>query len=242
MVALARLCAVAAAAGLLPAAVPSARSVSPAPADPRFAVLANGVRMPRVLLGMGPWCNDPIRCPAPAKPCHDCYNDSSAAADIALAFSKGFAGIDTALGYGSQAGVGAAVRALPSRAAVFLQTKVPGCNGAPATCAAKTTADVEKDLQMLGLSYVDSVLLHGPPGPHGAACQSAAVSPNSLCPRRCVPLADGAGAAGQSCAAAVAQWGALEKLYAENKTRAIGETLGAPSSPPPPTSFWHPSD
>ena len=53
MVALARLCAVAAAAGLLPAAIPSARSVSPAPTDPRFAVLANGVRMPRVLLGMG---------------------------------------------------------------------------------------------------------------------------------------------------------------------------------------------
>ena len=32
--------------------------------------------MPRVVLGMGPWCNG-----------HDCYNDSVAAADVELAFS-----------------------------------------------------------------------------------------------------------------------------------------------------------
>ena len=46
---------------------------------------------------------------------------------------------------------------------------------------------------------VDSVLLHGPPGPHGAACKSEA-----------------------SCAAAAGQWSALEKLYAAKKTRSIG--------------------
>eukprot|EP01043_Picozoa_sp_COSAG02_P033279 COSAG02_NODE_2263_length_9312_cov_3.608054_7_plen_76_part_00 len=40
-----------------------------------------------------------MRCPAPAKPCHDCYNDTSAAADIKLALANGFAGVDTALGY-----------------------------------------------------------------------------------------------------------------------------------------------
>ena len=67
--------------------------------DPSTVVLSNGVVMPRVLLGMGPWCNDPVRCPAPAKPCHDCYNDTSAAADIKLALANGFAGVDTALGY-----------------------------------------------------------------------------------------------------------------------------------------------
>ena len=67
-------------------------------ADPSVAVLSNGVIMPRVLLGMGPWCNDPVRCPAPAKPCHDCYNDTSAAADIKLALESGFRGIDTAIG------------------------------------------------------------------------------------------------------------------------------------------------
>jgi hypothetical protein len=67
-------------------------------ADPSVAVLSNGVMMPRVLLGMGPWCNDPVRCPAPAKPCHDCYNDTSAAADIKLALESGFRGIDTAIG------------------------------------------------------------------------------------------------------------------------------------------------
>ena len=59
--------------------------------------LSNGVHMPRVLLGMGLWCNTPA-CPPPAKPCHDCYNDSSAAVDIALALANGFRGIDTALG------------------------------------------------------------------------------------------------------------------------------------------------
>ena len=100
---------------------------------------------------------------------------------------------------GSQKGVGAAVRAVVNRSSVFLQTKVPGCTGAATTCAAKTASDFQSDLDQLGLPCVDSVLLHGPPGPHGAACKSEA-----------------------SCAAAAAQWGALEKLYAAKKTRSIG--------------------
>ena len=32
--------------------------------------------------------NDPARCPYPAKPCHDCYNDTAAAADLQLAISQ----------------------------------------------------------------------------------------------------------------------------------------------------------
>ena len=69
----------------LAAAATVAAAVS---ADPTHAVLSNGVRMPKVLLGMGLWCNDPIKCPPPAGPCHDCYNDTTAAADIKLAASS----------------------------------------------------------------------------------------------------------------------------------------------------------
>eukprot|EP01043_Picozoa_sp_COSAG02_P033278 COSAG02_NODE_2263_length_9312_cov_3.608054_6_plen_119_part_00 len=92
------------------------------------------------------------------------------------------------------------MRAVPKRSSVFLQTKVPGCrSGTAASCADKTEQDFETDLNELGLPFVDSVLLHGPPGPHGAACKSDV-----------------------SCAAAAGQWAALEKLYAANKTRSIG--------------------
>jgi hypothetical protein len=55
-----------------------------------------------------------VRCPAPGKPCHDCYNDTSAAADIKLALANGFAGIDTALGY---------VRTLPMVASFIYQSR-----------------------------------------------------------------------------------------------------------------------
>ena len=97
------------------------------------------------------------------------------------------------------------MRAVPRRSSVFLQTKVPGCHsGTAASCADKTKQDFETDLNELGLPFVDSVLLHGPPGPHGAACKSDA-----------------------SCAAAAGQWGALEKLYAANKTRSIGVRAGS---------------
>lgn len=162
--------------------------------------LSNGVVMPRVLLGMGLWCNDAKRCPAPQKPCKDCYNDTAAAADIAMALANGFRGVDTALGYGNQRGVGLAVRSRPV-GSVFVQTKIPGCGSRSATeCAAKASADIETDIQQLSLAGpVDSILIHGPPGPHGAACKSAA-----------------------SCGAAVAQWKVLEHAYRTNKTRSIG--------------------
>jgi hypothetical protein len=32
---------------------------------------------------------------APQKPCKDCYNDTAAAADIAMALANGFRGVDT---------------------------------------------------------------------------------------------------------------------------------------------------
>jgi hypothetical protein len=43
--------------------------------------LSNGVKMPVVLLGMGPWCHG-----------KDCYNDTQAEQDVNLAISLGYSG------------------------------------------------------------------------------------------------------------------------------------------------------
>ena len=56
--------------------------------DGKTIQLRNGVQIPTVSLGMGLWCNTP-HCPAPAKPCADCYNDSAAMADVLLAAGQG---------------------------------------------------------------------------------------------------------------------------------------------------------
>jgi hypothetical protein len=118
----------------------AAPAAPPPPSQQSTVTLSNGVVMPRILLGMGLWCNTE-RCPAPAKPCADCYNDGEAAADIALALANGFHGIDTALGYGNQRGVGAAVRSRPA-GTVFVQTKIPGCGSRNASeCAAQEHCD-----------------------------------------------------------------------------------------------------
>jgi 2,5-diketo-D-gluconate reductase A len=177
----------------------AAPAAPPPPSQQSTVTLSNGVVMPRILLGMGLWCNTE-RCPAPAKPCADCYNDGEAAADIALALANGFHGIDTALGYGNQRGVGAAVRSRPA-GTVFVQTKIPGCGSRNASeCAAQAEANIATDIRELGLEGpIDSVLIHGPPGPHGAACKEPA-----------------------SCAAAVAQWQVLERTYVAKKVRSIG--------------------
>jgi diketogulonate reductase-like aldo/keto reductase len=161
--------------------------------------LSNGVQMPQVLLGMGLWCNSP-KCLPPAKPCVDCYNDTAAQADLALAFRAGFTGVDTAAGYGNQRGVGAAVRAYGKK--VFVQTKIPGCQHtlSPSQCANKTKRDFEQDLLELGVEVLDSMLLHSPPtnSTKGDACRG------SLCPL------------------AQAQWRVLEEFYAKGKVQAIG--------------------
>ena len=61
------------AACVLVACSPASASLARVPT----VALSNGVQMPAVALGMGPWCNN-ARCPAPAKPCGDCYNDTGA--------------------------------------------------------------------------------------------------------------------------------------------------------------------
>eukprot|EP00041_Stephanoeca_diplocostata_P008766 m.130316 g.130316 ORF g.130316 m.130316 type:complete len:333 (-) comp17466_c0_seq22:137-1135(-) len=164
--------------------------------------LSNGVDMPLIALGMGPWCHTP-KCPPPQGPCGDCYNNTEATADVLLAFKQGFAAVDTALGYGNQQGVGVAVNDL-GRENIFLQTKVPVCTGDNVTaCAEQTFANVQLDLDALNVSFVDSILLHSPPTGHG-----------SMKGQACAP--------GILCDLAVAQWTTLEHIYEAGKARSIG--------------------
>uniref|UniRef100_A0A7S1HRI9 NADP-dependent oxidoreductase domain-containing protein n=1 Tax=Eutreptiella gymnastica TaxID=73025 RepID=A0A7S1HRI9_9EUGL len=102
--------------------------------------IAPGVQMP--MLGLGTWQ----------------YNSSTAGAAAAVALGLGYELIDTALGYGNQQGIGAALRASRRpRTSYFLTSKIPGGLNATAT-----TAALELCLQQLGLEYVDLMLVHFP--------------------------------------------------------------------------------
>ena len=173
-------------------------------ATPPSTTLANNVTMPQVLLGMGLWCNDNVRCPLPKPPCRPCYNNSLGEQVLTLALSTGFSGVDTARGYGNQIGVGAAVRASKQPGSVFVQTKIPGCKDSMSTqtCMKQTAADLQYDIDQLALGRpIDSVLLHSPPinSTKGDACAG--------------PLL---------CGLAQTQWSVLELAYAAGKVRAIG--------------------
>jgi diketogulonate reductase-like aldo/keto reductase len=119
---------------------------------------------------------------------------------LALAFSAGFTGVDTAAGYGNQRGVGEAVRAYHKK--VFVQTKIPSCrsNMSPEQCTNQTMSAFEKDLTELGLDTLDSMLLHSPPtnGTKGDACM------------------------GSLCSLAQAQWRVMETMYKQGKVHAVG--------------------
>ena len=125
--------------------VGTARGASPAPT----VEIAPGVHMPMVNLGISN---------------HTTW------------LSSGGRGLDTAFVYGdpAQAEVGAAVRAssLP-RSSLFVTTKVPCCPatawedfcGAPGVCGklgTNTTAQIEHDMDVLGLDFVDLMLIHWP--------------------------------------------------------------------------------
>lgn len=86
------------------------------------------------------------------------YNDSVAAAAVTAALQVGFRHIDTALGYGNQVGVGAALKQSQlQREEFFVTSKIPGGLNASATESSLNLA-----LHQLGLSYVDLMLIHFP--------------------------------------------------------------------------------
>jgi len=142
-------------------------------------VLNNGVEMP--MISLGTWQ----------------YSPDVAQQAVTLGLSLGFNHIDTANDYNNQRGVGQALASV-NRSSYFLTTKVP-----PQTsnAYAKTTNDLNDNLDQLGLSYVDLVLLHYPPMGNTA-----------------------------HCSAMQEQWRAMEAFYAAGKARAIGVSNYCPSS------------
>jgi diketogulonate reductase-like aldo/keto reductase len=104
--------------------------------------LNNGVEMP--LISLGVWQ----------------YDSSTAQSAVKLALQTGFNHIDTALDYNNQDGVGAALKGV-DRKTYFLTTKVPPVQTS-SSAYAETAKDLETDLKLLGLDYVDLMLIHGP--------------------------------------------------------------------------------
>ena len=143
--------------------------------------LNNGVEMP--MISAGTWQYDP----------------TTATQVVKTALSVGINHIDTANDYHNQEGVGAGLKGV-NRSSYFLTTKVPP-QSTEATAFEKTTKDLEDNLDQLGLSYVDLVLVHFPP-------------PGNT----------------RHCSAMQRQWAAMEAFYAAGKARAIGVSNYCPSS------------
>lgn len=140
--------------------------------------LNNGVVMPMVQIGTGG------------------YNSSYAKEAVTAALEVGFTGIDTAHDYNNQDGVGEAiVSAKATRGALFVTTKVPGCE-VPGICAARTRQFIASDLKSLGMDQVDLLLLHYTPL---GGCSSKT-----------------------DCTMVQTQWAQLEAAYKAGQARAIG--------------------
>jgi len=155
--------------------------------------LRNGVEMPFIAAGV--WQ----------------YNDTEAEVSVKAALQAGFKMVDTAYDYHNQAGVGRAVRSsgVP-RKQIFVETKVPGCGLDPAVSTQNCYLDTHKvlaqDLSLLGLDYVDLVIIHFPPK-------------LSMLLRSCHFI----------CAQVRDQWRAMEEFYAAGKAKAIGVSNYCPS-------------
>jgi diketogulonate reductase-like aldo/keto reductase len=103
--------------------------------------IAPGVEMPFV--GMGTWL----------------YNDTQAYESLCAGFKLGYTYVDTANGYGNQAGVGKAIKDCwkGTREELFVMTKIPGGLNHSETLAAH-----KQNLEQLGLDYVDHLMTHFP--------------------------------------------------------------------------------
>jgi len=179
---------------------PSSKKIAAAALLPLLAAsmaptvrLRNGVEMP--LLAAGVWQ----------------YNDTEAEASVSAAIKSGFAMVDTAYDYHNQVGVGKAITSSGvKRTKLFVETKVPGCGLDPAVsvfkCYNDTKKVLEEDLKLLGLSYVDLVIIHFPPL-------------GAMITRTCRPV----------CSEIRDQWRALEEFYEAGKARAIGVSNYCPS-------------
>ena len=155
-----------------------AAAVCPAGKAP-CTTLNNGVLMP--VVAAGTWQ----------------FNSSAAEAAVRAALSVGFTHIDTAFDYKNQDGVAKALEG-KDRSNVFITTKVPGCGFQGVgrfSCDKDTDKVIDENLQQLGVSYVDLMLIHFPP-------------------------LGGCGVL--NCGAIQKQWASLEKGYKAGKMKAIG--------------------
>jgi len=100
------------------------------------------------------------------------YNSSLAESVVTLGLSLGFNHIDTANDYRNQDGVGRAL-AKAGRDSYFLTTKVPPQQGRFSAYKG-TMKDLNENMQLLGLDYVDLVLLHSPPRSQNCASMQEA--------------------------------------------------------------------
>jgi diketogulonate reductase-like aldo/keto reductase len=107
-------------------------------ADIPNVTFSNGVQMP--MISLGTWQ----------------YDDDTAEAAVRLGLQTGFNHIDTANNYNNQAGVGKALKYF-DRSTYFLTTKVPSSSGYD-----KVSRALQEDLDLLGLDYVDLMLIHSP--------------------------------------------------------------------------------
>ncbi len=104
------------------------------------AVALGSARMP--LLGFGTWQ----------------IEDSDAPEATTSALEIGYRHIDTATGYGNEAGIGRALASAGlARDAIFLTTKLPPEN------VGRERATIEQSLTKLGVDHVDLWLVHWPP-------------------------------------------------------------------------------
>ena len=178
------------------------------PAIQPITVLPISVRIPDMIVGTGG-----------ATTSEGVYSDDEAEALVHTAISAGLPAVDTALAYGNQAGVGRGLKGVP-RGQIFVQTKVPGCvryAGAPGRprelaraefCAADTRRNIETDLRLLGLTYIDLVLLHAPPQPPANVSDACDVS---------------------NCALIREQWSAMESAQRDGLIRAAGVSNYCPA-------------
>ena len=104
-------------------------------------ILANGVKMPCV--GLGTWQT----------------TDEVTKSAVLAAFAAGYRHIDTAAAYGSEGGVGAAMKASGlRREEIFVTSKLRNaCHGYKSTLS-----EFEKTLANLGTDYLDLYLVHWP--------------------------------------------------------------------------------
>jgi len=105
----------------------------------KMCEIAPGVQMPVLSIGTG------------GRESKDAYQI------VANWLALGGRGIDTALNYRNQDAVKQAIEESKiKRHELFLTTKIPDCN------VSRTHDYIQRDLQLLGVEYLDLVLIHGP--------------------------------------------------------------------------------